>query len=113
MKILNVRESPIARDTLITADVQSIVKRRFQKLLLEFSMRQFHNDLIASPGDGGLLGARHADTNDVIISDTMLYSLEPHQLRSMIDHQKMMCGCAICNTSKYFQESLMHGSGKH
>ena len=24
----------------------------------------------------------------------------------MIDRHKMMCGCAICNTSKYFQESL-------
>ena len=42
----------------------------------------------------------------MIISDTMLCSLSPPQLRTMIDHQKMMCGCAICNTSKYFQESL-------
>ena len=24
----------------------------------------------------------------------------------MTYHQKMMCGCAICNNSKYFQESL-------
>ena len=24
----------------------------------------------------------------------------------MIDHHKMVYGCAICNTSKYFQESL-------
>ena len=56
-----------------------------------------HNELIASPDDGDLLGARHADTNDVIISETMLCYLEPPQLRLMIDHQKMMCGCAICN----------------
>ena len=64
------------------------------------------NELIASPDDGGLVGARHAITNDVIISDTMLRSLAPPQLRLMTDNQKMMCGCAIGNTSKYMQEYL-------
>ena len=44
--------------------------------------------------------------NDVIISDTMLRSLAPPQLCPMTDNHKMMCGCAICNTSKYMQESL-------
>ena len=69
-------------------------------------MRKLHNELIASPDDGGLVGARHAITNDVIISDTMLRSLPPPQLRPMTDNHKIMCGCAICNTSKYMQESL-------
>ena len=64
-------------------------------------MRQFHNELIASSDDGGLVGARHA-----IISDTMLRSLAPPQLCPMTDNHKMMCGCAIYNTSKYMQESL-------
>ena len=41
-----------------------------------------------------------------MISDTMLCSLAPTQLRPMIDNHKMMCGCAICNTSQYMQESL-------
>ena len=72
------------------------------KLLLECSMQQFHNDLIASPDDGGLLGSRHADTNDVIISDTMLCSLAPPQLRTITGNHKMICGCAMCNTSKHF-----------
>ena len=36
----------------------------------------------------------------------MIFSLSPPQLRPMTDHKKIMCGCAICNTSKYFQESL-------
>ena len=69
-------------------------------------MLQLHNELIASPDDGGLVGSRHAITNYVIISDTMLRSLAPPQLCPMTDNQKMMCGCAICNTSKYMQESL-------
>ena len=61
-------------------------------------MRQLHN--------GGLLGARHAETNDVIISDKNLRSLAPNQLHTMTDNHKMMCGCAISNTSKYMQEYL-------
>ena len=42
----------------------------------------------------------------MIISDTVLSYLETPQLRPMTDHHKIMCGCAICNTSNYFQESL-------
>ena len=69
-------------------------------------MRQLHNELIASPDDGVLVGAIHAITNDVIISDTMLRSLAPPQLLPITDNNKMMRGFAICNTSKYMQESL-------
>ena len=36
----------------------------------------------------------------------MICSLAPHQLRPMTYHCKIMCGCDICNTPKYFQESL-------
>ena len=93
-------------DTLLIADADTKVKRRVTKILLECSMRQLHNELIASPDDGGLFGARHAITNDMIISDTMLRSLAPPQLRPMTDNNKMMCGCTICNTSKYTQEYL-------
>ena len=106
MKNSNVCLSPITRDTLLIADADSKVKRRVPKLLLECSMRLLHNELIASPDDGGLLGARYAITNDVIVSDTMLRSLAPPQLCPMTDNHNMMCGCAICNTSKYMQESL-------
>ena len=98
------RESPIARDTLLITDAESGVKWRVPKILLECSMLQLHNELIASPDYGGLIGSRHADTNDVIISDTMLSYLAPPQLRPIIDHHKIMCGCAIWNTSKYFKE---------
>ena len=106
MKNSNVHQSPITRDTLLIADADTKVKRRVPKLLLECSMRQFQNEVIVSQDDGGLVRARHAITNDVIISDTMLRSLAPPQLRPMTDNHKMMCGCAICNTSKYMQEFL-------
>ena len=61
MKNSNLRESPIARDNLLITDAESGVKRRVPKLLLECSIRKFHNEIIASPDDGGLLGARHAE----------------------------------------------------
>ena len=67
IKFSNVRRSPITRDTLLIADSDTKVKRRVPKLLLECSMRQLHNELIASPDDVGLVGARHAETNDVIL----------------------------------------------
>ena len=103
MKNSIVRQSPITRDTLLIADADTKVKRMVPKLLLGCSMRQLHNELISSPDDGSLVGSRHAMANDVIISDTMLRSLAPPQLRTMIDNHKMMFGCAICNTSKYMQ----------
>ena len=102
MKNSNVRESPIASDTLLITDAESGVKQRVPKLLLECSMQQLRNELIASLYDRGLLGAIHRNTNDVIISDTMFHYLATPQLRQMIDHHKMMCGCAICNSSKHF-----------
>ena len=75
MKHSNMCQSPITRDNLLIADADTKVKRRLPKLLLECSMRKLNNELIASPDDGGLLGEIHAETNDVIISVTMLCSL--------------------------------------
>ena len=106
MKNSNVCESPIARDTLLITNAESGVKRRVPKLLLECSMWKLHNELNASPYDGVLLGSRHVNTNDVISSDTILCSLTSPQLHPMTDHHKMICGCSICNTAKYFQESI-------
>ena len=88
IKNSNVREFPIARDTLFITDAESRVKRRVPKLLLECSMQKFHNELIVSLDDEGLLGFRHTNKNYVIISDTMLRYLTPPQLRPMKDHQK-------------------------
>ena len=103
MKHSNARQYPITRDTLLIADADSKVKRRVLKNLLESSIRKLHNEIFASPDDGGLLGARHSKTNDVILSDTTINSLAPPQLRLMTSNHKMMCGCAICKTSKYMQ----------
>ena len=66
-------------------------------------MQHLNNELIASPDDGGLLAARQANTNDVIISDAMLRYSSPPQLSLMSDNQKMICCCDIYKTLKYFK----------
>ena len=104
MKKSNVRESTISRDTLLITDAAYELKRRVKKPLLECSMGQLYHELVASPDYVGIMGGRHADINYLIISDTMLCSLAPHQLSPMTYNHKMMCGCAICNTSNYLQE---------
>ena len=53
MKNSNVCQSPTTRDNLLITDADTKVQRRVQKLLLECSMRQLHNELLASPDDGG------------------------------------------------------------
>ena len=49
-------------------------------------MQQLHNEIIDSPYDEGVLGARHANKKYVMISDTMLRSLALPQLRTITDH---------------------------
>ena len=55
---------------------------------MKCSMKQLHNEIIASPDYGGLVGSRHTDTNDVIISGTFICSLAPPQLCPMTDNEK-------------------------
>ena len=55
MIISHVRQSPITRDNLLIAEADTEEKYRVTTLLLECSMRQLHNELIASPDGGGLV----------------------------------------------------------
>ena len=52
MKNSHVRETPISRDTLLITNVESGVKQRVLKLLLECSKQHLHNKFIASPDYG-------------------------------------------------------------
>ena len=56
------------------------------------------NELIVSPDNGVFLGYIYSDTKDVVISDIMIHSVAPPQLRPMTDLHKILCGCAICKT---------------
>ena len=100
----NLRESPITRDTLLIADADTKEKRRVPKLLLECSMRQLDNEIIASPDDGGLVGARNAITNDVIISDTtfVMACLDPTKPPASGEATSSLCNYRMEHPNKSF-----------
>eukprot|EP00978_Attheya_sp_CCMP212_P034636 scaffold146167_cov65-Attheya_sp.AAC.1 len=102
----NIRESPIVRDTLLIAEDSDGVKTRVPKLLLECSVCELHNELISPTLEGGLEEAKDRVTGEVIISDTMVRSIMPAQIRRIQEHHKQMCGCDYCNTAASMQSSL-------
>ena len=69
------------------------------KLLLQVSVRELHNILVGDPNDGGIKDARDED-GKIIISDSILRSLLPHQLKQMSARYKVMCGCECCISAK-------------
>jgi hypothetical protein len=54
-------QSPITNNTLLLLDRESGLTIHVPKLLLEISIRELHNDLIAPPTSGGLAEARDAE----------------------------------------------------
>ena len=50
--------------------------------LLQVYVRELHNSRVSDPNDGGTKDARYEDDN-MIISDSTLYSLLPPQLKQI------------------------------
>ena len=63
------------------------------------SVRELHNSLLSYPNDGNLKDARDED-GKIIISDSILRSLFPPQLKQMSPRYKAMCGCECCISAK-------------
>ena len=70
------------------------------------SIREIHNSLVSDPNDGGIKDARDED-GKIIISDSTLRSLLPHQLKQMSARYKVMCGCEFCISSKSIHSSFL------
>jgi hypothetical protein len=87
-------ESPIKDETLLVLNPVTGIKERKAKLLLCVPVRELHNDLVKDPPTG-LAGAKDAN-NKCVISDTMLRSLLPPELKPATNRHKQMCGCEIC-----------------
>ena len=75
-------------------------------LLLHVSIREMHNRLVSYPNDFGLKDTRDEDDN-IIISDSILHSILPPQLKQMSARYKVMCGCECCISAKYIHSSLI------
>jgi hypothetical protein len=101
----NVRPSPITRDTLLVMNQSTGLKERRGKLLLEISVRELHNDMLLPVNKGGFAGVRDND-GAIIISDSTLRKLLPHELRPATETHKQLCGCELCNTATSLQKTL-------
>ena len=75
-------QSPISIDCLKVMLDDQTEPQLVPKLLLQVSVRELHNSLVSDPNDGGLKDARDED-GKIIISDSTLCSLLPHQLKQM------------------------------
>ena len=62
------------------------------KLLLKVSVREMNNSLVSDPNDFGPKYARDEDGN-IIISNFVLRSMLPPQLKQMSARYKVVCGC--------------------
>lgn len=91
----DVVQSPIAKDTIQVYNPETKYKEPKPKLLLMISVRELHNDM-TKPVEAGGFEYAHSDDGKLLISDTMLRSLLPKELRRMTERHKQMCGCETC-----------------
>ena len=71
-------QSPISNYCLKVMFDDQTEPQLFPKLLLRVSVRELHNSIVNDSNDGVLKDARDEDDN-IIISNSTLFSLLPHQ----------------------------------
>jgi hypothetical protein len=101
----NVVESPIVNETIFVKNIVTGQKERVNKLLLQISIRELHNDMLLPPDQGGFAEAWD-ERGAARISDTALRALLPEQARKMTPRHKQMCGCEVCIQIRSLQQSL-------
>ena len=75
-------------------------------VLLQVSVREFHNSLVSYPNDVGIKEVRDEE-NNIIISDSTSRTLFPPKLKQMPARYKVMCGCECCISAKSIHASLL------
>ena len=99
-------QSPISNDCLKVMFDDQTEPQLVPKLLLQVSVRELHNSLVSDPNDGGTKYDRDKG-NNIIISDSTLRSMLPHQLKKMSVRYKVMCSCE-CILLEEMQHSQPH-----
>jgi hypothetical protein len=99
--------SPNAKGSVYVRDVETGEKVRKQKHYYLTSVRDIHNQLLAT-----FPGAKNPD-GKVMISDTMLRSLLPRNISRMTDSHKEMCGCEHCIISKQYLQAVSAWTTKY
>ena len=75
----DVMNSPLYGD-MLWRKKEDGTREKIHKLLITISIRQLHNDMLESPQNGGLAGAKNVN-GEVIISDTTLRDNLPFNLQ--------------------------------
>jgi hypothetical protein len=104
----NVVTSPIYNETIRVKEPGSAKKMTRAKALLEISVQELHNLLVAPVDLGGFPQSRDAD-GKILVSDTTLRQIikrDLPQLHRMSLRHKQMCGCKICISMHFIQKSL-------
>jgi len=87
--------SLIVNNTIQVYNPETGKKEPKPKLLLMVSVRELHNDMSKPVNEGGFEDTYDANRK-LLISDTMLCSLLPKELKRMTERRKQMCGCETC-----------------
>jgi hypothetical protein len=96
--------SPLKDETLLVKDPFTGERLRKTKLLLCLPIRELHNDLYKDPPVG--LPTAIDNNGKQLISDTMLRSLLPPELKPATKRHKQMCGCEVCLTMQSHQSTV-------
>jgi hypothetical protein len=96
--------SPLKDETLLVKDPFTGERLRKTKLLLCIPIRELHSDLYKDPPVG--LPEAIDNTGKQLISDTMLRSLLPPELKPATKRHKQMCGCEVCLTMQSHQSTV-------
>ena len=72
------------------------MKEGFPKMLMKILVRDLQNDMIKLSNDDGLASVVNSETHKVRISDTILRSFIPPQVRKMTPKLCHICRCELC-----------------
>ena len=76
------------------------------KLILQKIIRELHSSMVSYYTDGGIKDSRERD-NNIIVIDSILRNILPHQLKNMTSIYKIMCGCEFWMSAKSMHPSLL------
>ena len=99
-------QSPIFNDCLKVSIYFHSEPQVVPKFPLQVSVWELHNSKASPPEDGGRKDSIDASSN-IIISDYMLCSILPPQLRKMSARYKVVCGCECYIYTKNIHSSLL------
>ena len=92
-------QSPISNDCIKVIFDDQTEPQLVPKLLLQVSVIELYNSLVSDPNNGVLKDARD-EYDNIIISDSSLRSLFPHQLKQISLKYKIICYCGTSGTSQ-------------